>query len=57
MDDKNTQTLPQGEDSEERELASQDAHQAVALGRMRTVMAISIVLVVLMFAMIYFGAI
>jgi hypothetical protein len=49
--------LPQGEDNEERELASHQARQAVMLGRMRYVLAISVVLVVIMFALIFSRAI
>ncbi len=48
--------LPQGDDNEERELATIKARQAVTLGRMRYVLIISVVLVVIMFALIWFFA-
>ncbi len=46
--------LPQGEDTEERELSTHQARQAVTLGRMRYVLAIGLVLVIVLFALIYF---
>jgi len=54
MPDKNAEFLPQGEDNQERELDAQHARQAVTLGRMRYVLAIGLVLVVVLFAVIYF---
>jgi hypothetical protein len=46
--------LPQGEDHKERELSTYQSRQAVTLGRMRYVLAISLVLVIALFALIYF---
>jgi hypothetical protein len=48
--------LPQGEDSDERDLATYQARQAVTLGRMRYLLGISVLLVVIMFALILFNA-
>lgn len=43
------------EDNEEHELNTYQARQAVTLGRMRYVLAIGLVLVVVLFAVIYFA--
>ena len=48
--------MPQGDDNEERDLATLKARQAVTLGRMRYVLAISVILVAIMFALIWFRA-
>jgi hypothetical protein len=53
--DHNAEFLPQGEDNEERELDTTLARQAVPLGRMRYVLAAGVVLVVVLFAIIYFA--
>jgi len=55
-DNREAEYLPQGEDDEEHELATHQARQAVTLGRMRYVLAVSVVLVIAMFALIWFGA-
>ncbi len=54
MPDKHAEFLPQGEDTQEHDLDTDEARQAVTLGRMRYVLAIGLILVVLMFALIYF---
>lgn len=41
------------EDNEERELTTYQARQAVTLGRMRYVLAFGLVLVVIMFAVVF----
>lgn len=52
-DKQEAEYLPQGE--EERELAALRARQGVMLGRMRYVLVISVVLVLMMFALIWFS--
>jgi len=54
--DRNAEHMPESEEDEQRELAAQQARQAVALGRMRYVLALSVVLVAIMFALIWFRA-
>lgn len=54
MPDRDVEFLPHGEDHEKRELSTQQARQAVALGRMRYVLAIGLALVIALFALIYF---
>ncbi len=53
--DHNAEYLPQGEDNEERELDTMHARQAVTLGRMRYVLGVGVLLVVVLFAIIYFA--
>jgi len=48
--------MSESEEDEQRELTAQQARQAVALGRMRYVLALSVVLVAIMFALIWFRA-
>lgn len=43
------------EDNEEHELNTYQARQAVTLGRMRYVLAVGLVLVIVLFAVIYFA--
>jgi hypothetical protein len=47
--------VPKGEDNTEHIRTTQEARQAVPIGRMRYVLAIGIALVVLMFALIWYG--
>ncbi|HUO98039.1 MAG TPA: hypothetical protein VMU01_05195 [Rhizomicrobium sp.] len=54
--DRNAEHMPESEEDEQRELVAQQARQAVALGRMRYVLALSVVLVAIMFALIWFRA-
>ena len=54
--DRNAEHMSESEEDEQRELTAQQARQAVALGRMRYVLALSVVLVAIMFALIWFRA-
>ncbi len=54
MPDKDVEFLPQGEDNELHELSTHEARQAVTLGHMRYVLAIGVILVVILFALVYF---
>ncbi len=54
MLDKDAAFPPQDEDSETQELAAHDAKQAATLRRMRYVLAGALLLVICLFALLYF---
>lgn len=53
--DRDAEFLPHGEDHERRTLATDQARQAVTLGRVRYVLVIGLALVVALFGLIYFA--